>query len=457
MTVAARQLDLDAPPAPTARTWANSTSPTRTATASSAVQGRRRPTPAATRASRSASSARPATRCGLTEPRIYFGERSAAEPPYVVARQRPRRGRAARARLAGARLPLRRPWRDPVAGLLRRAAFAARFQDLKLAADRDRHRPLADRPAPRRRASGCELLAPFLRWDRHPQTVVAGGRVQFLFHGYTTSDTIRTRRRWRSGTAGELPARAGGRGGGRVQRARDALRRRAERPDPARLARRLPGPVHAAGASMPRAAARAPALPAPAVRRPRPSCTRPTTPTTPTGFWNGADAWQQARELAGAVEEAGEIHFPDPSASSRRAREARAADAAVAADCSGRRGRERFMLTTAFTPRGRENLVGYLAGSVDPASGRPRLTLLSLPRDRLTTGPTQATRQMLAEPGDRRAPADPQPRVARPRAATRSTAPCSARRGSCRSATRSSTSSRSTSRPGGAGSRGFSS
>ena len=35
-----------------------------------------------------------------------------------------------------------------------------------------------------------------------------------------------------------------------------------------------------------------------------------------TGFWNGADAWQLARELAGPVEDAGEIHFPDP----RRAR-----------------------------------------------------------------------------------------------------------------------------------------
>ena len=51
--------------------------------------------------------------------------------------------------------------------------------------------------------------------------------------------------------------------------------------------------------------------------------------------------------------------------------------------------------STPFTPRGRQNLVSYLAGSVD-VSGHARLTLLSLPRDRLTLGPTQAIRRILA-------------------------------------------------------------
>jgi uncharacterized membrane protein (UPF0182 family) len=60
--------------------------------------------------------------------------------------------------------------------------------------------------------------------------------------------------------------------------------------------------------------------------------------------------------------------------------------------------RERFLLVAPFTPHGRQNLVSYLAGSVD-ASGRPGLTLLSLPRDRLTLGPTQATRRILASAG----------------------------------------------------------
>jgi uncharacterized membrane protein (UPF0182 family) len=58
---------------------------------------------------------------------------------------------------------------------------------------------------------------------------------------------------------------------------------------------------------------------------------------------------------------------------------------------------ERLVLATPFSPRGGENLVAYLAGSVDE-SGRPRLSLLSLPRDRLTVGPSQATRRILANP-----------------------------------------------------------
>jgi uncharacterized membrane protein (UPF0182 family) len=59
--------------------------------------------------------------------------------------------------------------------------------------------------------------------------------------------------------------------------------------------------------------------------------------------------------------------------------------------------RERFLLAAPFSPRGRQNLVGYLAGSVD-RRGDHHLTLLSLPRDRLTIGPSQATREILASP-----------------------------------------------------------
>ena len=56
------------------------------------------------------------------------------------------------------------------------------------------------------------------------------------------------------------------------------------------------------------------------------------------------------------------------------------------------------MLVMPFTPRGRQNLVGYLAGSIDE-QGRPQLSLLSLPRNRLTLGPSQVTRRILASPG----------------------------------------------------------
>ena len=33
-------------------------------------------------------------------------------------------------------------------------------------------------------------LAPFLRWEKRPEVVVVGGRIQFLAHGYTTSNSF---------------------------------------------------------------------------------------------------------------------------------------------------------------------------------------------------------------------------------------------------------------------------
>jgi uncharacterized protein len=122
-----------------------------------------------------------------------------------------------------------------------------------------------------------------------------------------------------------------------------------------------------------------------------------------TALWNGSDAWARALQLAGPAEEAGEIHFPDPE---ERVDADERGDARIAPRAwrmQPKYGlvrlpgdkRERFALATPFTPRGRENLVAYLAGTLDP-QGRGRLTLLSLPRDRLTVGPTQATRRILS-------------------------------------------------------------
>ena len=101
---------------------------------------------------------------------------------------------------------------------------------------------------------------------------------------------------------------------------------------------------------------------------------------------------------------AGEIQFPDPAdidADERREKgltpERLGMDSRyLLARLPGDR-RERFMLATPFTPRGRLNLVSYLAGSIDD-DGRPRIVALSLPRDRLTLGPAQATRRILANP-----------------------------------------------------------
>ena len=117
------------------------------------------------------------------------------------------------------------------------------------------------------------------------------------------------------------------------------------------------------------------------------------------------DVWQPSNQLAGPAEVAGEIQFPDPprgvDPDERRDGRIVPADwrshpSYLFARLPGD-GREQFMLATSFTPRGRENLVSYLAGSVD-RRGDPRLTAVTLPRDQLTPGPSQATREILASP-----------------------------------------------------------
>jgi uncharacterized membrane protein (UPF0182 family) len=321
----------------------------------------------------------------LTQPRVYFGERARADPPYVI--------------LASHRAEVEQPepgTRPPtyhydgtggiaLSGLARRLAFALRFSDLGLALTEtlgDRSRIAIRRDAHER----VTTLAPFMEWDAKPQTVVAGGRVHYLLHGYTTSSGYP----YSAPVAGHNYLRApalavvDGFDGTTTLYALDPeepiLRAwRGLYPGLFTSAERLPAALRAH------------------VRYPerlfaaQAEIYETYHAEDATSFWNGSDAWRQATALAGPVEDAGEIHFPDPSAGRVTPPEF------LLARLPGDRNR-RLMLTQAYTPRGRENLVAYLAGSVD-ASLRPRLTLLSLPRDRLTTGPTQATRQILASPG----------------------------------------------------------
>jgi uncharacterized membrane protein (UPF0182 family) len=336
----------------------------------------------------------------LTQPRIYFGERSPADPAYVVVNS----GRGEVEQPApGSRPPAYRY--DGRGGIplsvLRRAAFAVRFGDLKLLLTetvRDDSRLLLHRDVRTR----VRTLAPFLRWDDDPQTVVAGGHVQFLLHGYTTSRhypysaevTVGDERvnYLRSSALASVDAFTGrvtlyAADGDPLLRAWQGAYPGLFRPIaelPATLREHLRYPRLLFGAQA------------------RVYATYHAGDAT--GFWNGSDAWQPSGQLAGPVEEAGEIKFPDPE-------ERLDADERKEGAATGRRqsrpgyllGRlpgdrqQRFMLTLSFTPRGRENLVSYLAGSVD-GRGEARLTVLSLPRHRLAIGPTQATREVLASP-----------------------------------------------------------
>ena len=196
-----------------------------------------------------------------------------------------------------------------------------------------------------------------------------------------------------------------------------------------------------------RVRARAPALPAPAVHRAGAGL-RDLPRRRRDRVLERRRRLARATELAGPVEEAGEIQFPDPDTGRRRA-------PGLPARAPPGDARGQLHADAAFTPRGRENLVGYLAGSVD-ASLTPRLTLLSLPRDRLTTGPDPGDAPDPRRPRRRPHAPAPQPRVARPRPRLDQPHRARRRRGSCRSATRSSTSSRSTSPPAEAATRGCS-
>jgi uncharacterized membrane protein (UPF0182 family) len=321
------------------------------------------------------------------QPRIYFDERAPLDPPYVIVNSR--RGEVEQPRPGSSAPDYRYDGRGGIAlsGVVRRAAFAVRFGDLQLGLTEtvgSRSRILIHRD-PRER---LRLLAPFLEWDGKPQTVVAGGRVQFLYAGYTTSASYPYAAALRFGDERVNYVRAS------VLAVVDAFDGRVT------LYAIDEDPVLRAWSGV------YPGLFTPFARLPRALREHLRYPRRlydaqaelyatyhaedATGFWNGADAWEPARELAGAVEQAGEIHFPDPGA------ETTAAPAPLLATLPGD-DRERFLLTSAYTPRGRENLVAFLAGSVDPG-GRQRLTVLSLPRDRVTTGPTQATRQVLADP-----------------------------------------------------------
>ncbi len=333
---------------------------------------------------------------GLREPRIYFSEWAGAAPPYVIVHS----GRAEVDLPApGSSAPAYHYNGDggvALSSTLRRAAFAARFGDLRLlltqtVTEESRiilHRDAGDR---------LRTLAPFLGWDAEPQTAVIGGRVKYLFHGYTASSHYpysepvrvgRQRINYLRAPAfavvdafdGRVDLFADDSGEPILHAWRAAypglLNPFSRMPDEVRAHLRYPGRLFEVQATA-YAAYHA---------------------DEPTGFWNGADAWQRPQQLAGPIEVAGEIRFPDPQ---RRPLEdgltrngLRMPADYLLARLPGERD-ERFMLVTPFTPRGRQNLVGYLAGSIDE-HGEPRLTALSLPRDQLMLGPAQATRRILA-------------------------------------------------------------
>ena len=275
----------------------------------------------------------------------------------------------------------------PLSGPLRRGMFALRFGELNLALsetinDGSRiilHRDVGDR---------LRTLAPFLHWEKRPEVVVVGGRIQFLAHGYTTSSSFPY----------SAPVMVDGK---RINYMRgaavatvDAFSGRVtlyptDTDDPILRAWRGAFPTLFTPASRMPAAVRA------HLRYPRELFDAQSQiwatyhMDNVDDFYTKADSWQRPAELSGPVQKVGSIRFRYKHESPRMR------PYFLLARLPGDR-RERFMLTTVYTPHSQENLSGYLTGTMD--QGRPRLTQLTLPRERLVLGPSQVSRQILATP-----------------------------------------------------------
>jgi uncharacterized protein len=346
---------------------------------------------------------RPPTK--IRQPRIYYGVQPPGSQPWVIVRtKRPEIEKP----LPGDAPPPEYHYDGgggiTLGGPFRRALFALRFGELNLAlsstlTDESRiilHRDVVDR---------LQTLAPFLRWEKRPEVVVVDGRIQFLVHGYTTSDSFPY--------SAEVDV-----GGRKVNYMRGAVVANVdafsgkvtlydtEDADPILRAWRGAFPTLFTPASEMPAALRA------HLRYPRELFDAQSEIwetyhiDNVDDFYTKGDAWQRPAEISGPVERVGAIRFRSGSGlkmdvGDRLRPSPRMRPYFLQARLPGDR-HERFRLTTVFTPHSQENLSGYLTGTMD-AQGRPRLTELTLPRSRLVLGPSQVSRQILATPevGDR--------------------------------------------------------
>ena len=325
----------------------------------------------------------------VRQPRIYYGVQPQGAEPWVVVRtkrpeiEKPLPGDAPEPEYhydGGGGISLGNP--------LRRVMFALRFGELNLALSQTitgqsriiLHRDVGDR---------LRTVAPFLRWEKRPEVFVVGGRIQFLAHGYTTSSSFPY----------SAPVQVGQKQVNYMRGAAvatvDAFSGRVtlyatDDDDPILRAWRGAFPTLFTPADRMPAAVKA------HLRYPRELFDAQSEVwatyhiDNTDDFYTKSDAWQRPAEISGPVQKVGAIRFRYKHQSPQMR------PYFLLARLPGD-SHERFMLTTVYTPHSQENLSGYLTGTMD-ASGRPRLTQLTLPRARLVLGPSQVSRQILATP-----------------------------------------------------------
>jgi uncharacterized protein len=386
LTLAQRELDLSRVE-PSGRTWANDHLAYThgyglVAVPAGGIDEEGRPTFASSEFSAGSQSLR------VRQPRLYYGTLPPGSQQWVV-------GNSNRAEVERSTpgAPNRRYHYGgqggiPLRGPARRAMLALRFNDLNLllshtVGSESRlmiHRDVGER---------LRKLAPFLQWEPRPEVAVVDGRVLYLAHGYTTSDSFPYSVEAEIGDADVNYVRAA------VVATVDAFTGQtalyATDPDPILRAWRSAFP----GLFEP--AARMPAGVREHLRYPQELFAAQSRiwSTFHVGdverFYTRGDAWQPAADVAGPVDAVGTLRDRF-----RGDEEPRMRPAFQLLRLPGERDVE-LMLTLPYTPHSQENLSGLLAGSVDDL-GRARLTQLTLPQSRLVLGPSQVSRQILATP-----------------------------------------------------------
>jgi hypothetical protein len=237
-----------------------------------------------------------------------------------------------------------------------------------------------------------EVLAPFLTWDETTSPLQAGGRVVYLAHGTTTSDTFPY-------------AEAVSLGGSRVNYARGSVVATVDAFDgTVSMYVADPGdPLAAAWQDVfPSLLRPLSELPAPLRRQLRyppelfeaqATAYERFHDTDPAVFASEADAWSRPLALSGPVEVAGDVDFDEDDEDDLRFR----LETGTAYTVPTGEASPRLVRQTYFSPARGQNLVANLTGWVDD-DGLPRLGSQLLTRDPVNLGPAQVSRLVFAQP-----------------------------------------------------------
>jgi uncharacterized protein len=341
----------------------------------------------------------------IRQPRIYYGEPPPDTPTYVVA--------ATRQPEVDAPAPGGQPQASfrydgrggiPLAGPLRRLAFAARFHDVNLLISsnltpRSRvvlYRDIRDR---------VEKAAPFLQWDGDPYVAVVGGRIVFIRDGYTTTDTYPYSERIHMEAAARRDAPGDWGVHGRANYLRNSVKAVVDaydgtvtlyafdEADPLLRAwrRAFPGLFLARSAIPPDLQAH--------LRYPEDLFSIQANRyaayhiVVAKDFYSKQDFWALPEDRSGQIRPSLGAATPLMVGDTQPAR---MRPYYLLVRLPGE-SREHFVLVMPFTPNNKQNMVAYMAARADP-DDYGKLTLFNLPRSRTVFGPTQVNAQILADP-----------------------------------------------------------